>query len=376
MNEFISNYQVKLKRIRAYVQGKIFKDANEGYLRQDTFWIRSVSWSIIGTTILGISWLSFAKTEEIIVVPGKIVPIGDVKNIQMPMGGIAKNILVSEGDYVERGTVLLELDKESILERRKMLVRSINLKLSEQMMYIELNKEEQNMLNKIRSFDKKILNRLGLLQKEGAISDLEYLRQEQKLQESQSKFNQSKTQLERQNSIYEQELAELRGRLAETLITLNQMSIKSPVSGLVFDLQPTNIGYSAQMTDTILKLVPLGDLEARVEIPSNDIGFVSKGMEVDISIDSYPASDFGVIKGRISRIGSDALKPDQNQNRGYYTYPANIALVNQKLKLKDGSSLDLKVGMSLNANIKLRKVSYLQLLLTTFKDKTDSIREL
>jgi len=243
-------------------------------------------------------------------------------------------------------------------------------------MYIELNKEEQNMLNKIRSFDKKILNRLGLLQKEGAISDLEYLRQEQKLQESQSKFNQSKTQLERQNSIYEQELAELRGRLAETLITLNQMSIKSPVSGLVFDLQPTNIGYSAQMTDTILKLVPLGDLEARVEIPSNDIGFVSKGMEVDISIDSYPASDFGVIKGKISRIGSDALKPDQNQNRGYYTYPANIALVNQKLKLKDGSSLDLKVGMSLNANIKLRKVSYLQLLLTTFKDKTDSIREL
>ena len=376
MNEFISNYQVKLKRIRAYVQGKIFKDANEGYLRQDTFWIRSVSWSIIGTTILCISWLSFAKTEEIIVVPGKIVPIGDVKNIQMPMGGIAKNILVSEGDYVERGTVLLELDKESILERRKMLVRSINLKLSEQMMYIELNKEEQNMLNKLRSFDKKILNRLGLLQKEGAISDLEYLRQEQKLQESQSKFNQSKTQLERQNSIYEQELAELRGRLAETLITLNQMSIKSPVSGLVFDLQPTNIGYSAQMTDTILKLVPLGDLEARVEIPSNDIGFVSKGMEVDISIDSYPASDFGVIKGKISRIGSDALKPDQNQNRGYYTYPANIALVNQKLKLKDGSSLDLKVGMSLNANIKLRKVSYLQLLLTTFKDKTDSIREL
>ena len=376
MNEFISNYQVKLKRIRAYVQGKIFKDANEGYLRQDTFWIRSVSWSIIGTTILCISWLSFAKTEEIIVVPGKIVPIGDVKNIQMPMGGIAKNILVSEGDYVERGTVLLELDKESILERRKMLERSINLKLSEQMMYIELNKEEQNMLNKIRSFDKKILNRLGLLQKEGAISDLEYLRQEQKLQESQSKFNQSKTQLERQNSIYEQELAELRGRLAETLITLNQMSIKSPVSGLVFDLQPTNIGYSAQMTDTILKLVPLGDLEARVEIPSNDIGFVSKGMEVDISIDSYPASDFGVIKGKISRIGSDALKPDQNQNRGYYTYPANIALVNQKLKLKDGSSLDLKVGMSLNANIKLRKVSYLQLLLTTFKDKTDSIREL
>jgi HlyD family secretion protein len=32
--------------------------------------------------------------------------------------------------------------------------------------------------------------------------------------------------------------------------------------------------------------------------------------------------------------------------------------------------------MSLTANIKLRKVSYLQLLLSDFKDKTDSLRSL
>ena len=38
--------------------------------------------------------------------------------------------------------------------------------------------------------------------------------------------------------------------------------------------------------------------------------------------------------------------------------------------------MDLKVGMSLQGNIKLRKVSYLQLLFTNFKDKTKSIQEL
>jgi HlyD family secretion protein len=32
--------------------------------------------------------------------------------------------------------------------------------------------------------------------------------------------------------------------------------------------------------------------------------------------------------------------------------------------------------MSLTANIKLRKVTYLQLMLSTFKDKTDSLREI
>ena len=48
----------------------------------------------------------------------------------------------------------------------------------------------------------------------------------------------------------------------------------------------------------------------------------------------------------------------------------------QQLKLKTGSSLPLQVGMSLMANIKLRKVSYLQLLLGEFQDKAESLQRL
>ena len=46
------------------------------------------------------------------------------------------------------------------------------------------------------------------------------------------------------------------------------------------------------------------------------------------------------------------------------------------LKIKNGNSLPLQTGMSLTANIKLRKVSYLQLLLSNFQQKADSLREL
>ena len=126
----------------------------------------------------------------------------------------------------------------------------------------------------------------------------------------------------------------------------------------------------------VLKLVPINKLQAKIEIPTSDIGFVRKGMDVDISIDSFPASDFGVLKGKISRISSDALKPDQDNITKTYNYPATVELDSQNLKLQNGDLLSLKVGMSLNANIKLRKVSYLQLLLTTFKDKTNSLKEM
>ena len=99
-------------------------------------------------------------------------------------------------------------------------------------------------------------------------------------------------------------------------------------------------------------------------------------MDVDISVDSFPASDFGVLNGKIKSIGSDALAPSQIDNRPEYRYPAVISLASQKLKLKDGTELGLQVGMSLTSNIKLRKVSYLQLLLGSFQDKVDSLREL
>ena len=76
---------LSINELKLYFKNKIFKDNNEAFLKQDNFWIRSVSWGIIGTSLFGIGWLAIAKTEEIIVVPGKIVPIGEVKNIQMPM---------------------------------------------------------------------------------------------------------------------------------------------------------------------------------------------------------------------------------------------------------------------------------------------------
>tara|TARA_X000000368_G_C23056496_1_gene724119 strand:+ start:4745 stop:6016 length:1272 start_codon:yes stop_codon:yes gene_type:complete len=367
---------LSINELKLYFKNKIFKDNNEAFLKQDNFWIRSVSWGIIGTSLFGIGWLAIAKTEEIIVVPGKIVPIGEVKNIQMPMGGIANKIFVKEGQIVAMGDKLIELDNELILERDKTLRKSILLKTNEQEIYKKLNLEEQNMLFNIKELDGRILSSLASLKEEGAISKLEYLKQELKLQESESNFNQSKIQFDRQNSIYQSELADLKGNFAQNRVTLKNMLIKSPVNGVVFDLKPTTSGYSAQMTETILKIVPLGELEARIEIPSKDIGFVSEGMNVDISIDSFPASDFGVIKGHVSRIGSDALQKDQTQSSGLATFPASVKLDYQKLLLKDQTSLDLKVGMSLNANVKLRKVSYLQLLLTTFKNKTDSLKEL
>lgn len=364
--------------------------AYEGLLQQDRFWINSVTWTIIGTTLFGIGWLSIAKTDEIIVVQGKIVPIGEVTDIKMPMGGIVKKIVVNEGDYVNEGDILLELDDEANQERSNTLTTSQNitsnqleLKKDEFDNFIVFNNDLLESYEMSLDIENDLLTRLKGLLQSGAISEAEILRQKLKIQDLKSRIIQTRSNLQTKKLVYQQEIsnlrkseAEIKGQFAENLVNMRYKSITSPVSGIVFDLQPKNVGYSAQMTESILKIVPTGDFEANLEIPSADIGFVKNGMDVDLSIDSFPASDFGVLTGKISRIGSDSLKPNPQENRPGFAYPATVELSNQFLKVKDKTKLDLKVGMTLTANIKLRKVSYIQLLLSTFKNKTDSIKEL
>lgn len=364
--------------------------AYEGLLQQDRLWINSVTWTIIGTTLFGIGWLSIAKTDEIIVVQGKIVPIGEVTDIKMPMGGIAKRILVNEGDYVDEGDILLELDDEANKERsitletsKKITSNQLLLKKDEFDNFISLNNQLLESYEVSLNIENNLLKRLQGLLKSGAISEAEILRQKLKIQDLKSRIIQTSSNLQTKKLVYQQEIsnlrkneAEIKGQFAENLVNIRYKSITAPVSGIVFDLRPKNVGYSAQMTESILKIVPTGDIEAKLEIPSADIGFVKEGMDVDLSIDSFPASDFGVLTGKINRIGSDSLKPNPQENRPGFAYPASVQLTSQFLKVKDGTELDLKVGMTLTANIKLRKVSYIQLLLSTFKNKTDSIKEL
>ena len=373
---------------------------DESILQQGRFWMRTVTWALIGSTVFGVAWLALARTEEIVVAPGQLEPIGSVQDIQMPVGGVADQILVQEGDRVKAGQVLMKLDTEASEEQRNSLEKTIKLKQEqltlkeeEKRNTMQMNQEEVVMLENNLALQTEILERYEQLQAAGAFSKVQYLNQQNVVAETRGKLMQSRAERLRQIALLDQqtaqlksELADLNGRLVESRVTLRYQQLRSPVDGVVFDLKPTSRGFTAQSTQTVMKVVPMGSLEAKVEVPSNKIGFVQvpQGcpddrevcMSADISIDSYPSSDFGVLKGKVTRIGSDALEPDPQEQRQELSFPVTIQLDDQQLKLKTGSSLPLQVGMSLTANIKLRKVSYLQLLLGEFQDKAESLQRL
>lgn len=357
-------------------------------VKQSPRMVRLVVWVLMGTTAFGVGWLAFAKTEEVVTAPGKLVPIGDVKTVQMPQGGVLKQMLVKEGQRVSKGDVLLRLDNEASVDRESGLDNSIaakrkelTLKQTEFDRYLELNQTEQQVFASTLNLDREVLVRLEQLRRAGGVAELQYLQQRTKVKQDEGDLSKARIDRLRQSAILRQqiqslngELADLSTRLTESRVANRYQAIRSPVDGVVFDLKPTGPGFVGQGSEPVMKIVPFDALQAKVEVPSSKIGFVRLGQAVDVSIDSFPASDFGVLQGLIKRIGSDALPPDQMKQD--YRYPVNVGLKTQTLKLSSGQRLPLQVGMSLTANIKLRKVTYLQLLLSDFKDKTDSLKKI
>jgi len=366
------------------------KTNDESVLEQPQHWMQSITWALIGTSSFAVGWLALAQTEEIVVANGKLEPIGAVKEIQMPVGGIADKILVQDGQRVSKDQIVILLDAESTQKEIDSFQEAISLKTdqlklkeTELKRYLQMNSEEVQMLESNFALEQEILERFKFLADQGASAELQYLQQRNKVGEVKGRLMQTKVDRLRQSAILESQLKQIRTELTDletkitsARITRKYQSLRAPVDGVVFDLKPKSSGYAARDTETVMKIVPFGQLEAKVEVPSSNIGFVRTGMKADVSIDSFPASDFGVLEGKVIRVGSDALAPDQSVQRNEYRFPTTIGLSTQQLHLKSGKKLPLQAGMSLTANIKLRKVSYLQLLLGSFKDKTSSLQEI
>ena len=71
---------------------------------------RLIMWTVLVLLVVGIAWAFLGKINEVAVAPGKVIPSGQAKTVQVKNKGIIKEIRVIEGQKVEEGEVLVVLD--------------------------------------------------------------------------------------------------------------------------------------------------------------------------------------------------------------------------------------------------------------------------
>ena len=85
----------------------------------------------------------------------------------------------------------------------------------------------------------------------------------------------------------DRQIIRIRSELVGLKEVISYRTVKAPIDGKVFDarISPQTVVNGDQ---TVLKLVPANRLQAKIEISDVDIGFVKKGLPVNVSVDSFP----------------------------------------------------------------------------------------
>ena len=301
-------------------------------VRQTSKWGQLLLLTLVGVGATAFLTALVYRLDEVITVPGKLVPQKGGVEIKSPASGKLTEILVKNGEKVEANETLIRFDIKDQAKITKLRIESL----------------ERNIALK-----EKIISKLIPLIKSGAISELQILQEENSLASQKDELLQLKAQ---------------ESKLRRESI------IKSPIAGVIFDLKPDNDQYVVQNAESLLKIVPSGDLSAEVVITNKDIGFIREGQEVTVRVDSFPFTEYGAIDGEIIRVGADALPPN-NIVRDYH-FPVSIKLKKSQLQARDGTPIKLQSGMTISTNLKLRDRRLIELLSDLFTNRGESLKRL
>ena len=92
--------------------------------------------------------------------------------------------------------------------------------------------------------------------------------------------------------------------------------LTAPVDGVVQQLAMHTIGGVVTPAQTLMIIVPSeSHLEVEAMISNKDIGFIERGQEAAIKIDTFDFTRYGVLHGKVLNVSLDAITRDKPQDR-------------------------------------------------------------
>lgn len=356
----------------------------EVQLRPAPLWSKALAWTIISTASLGFIFAVFAKIDEVVLAPGELQPLGAERPVKAPFAGVIKDIVAKEGQKVSAGDTLLRFDADVSRKRKETLQTQIKLegkRFQEESRAVEAKRrgvvERLNGLKRTLNTESSIYTNIIPLAEIGAMQQTELLRQRNKVEQLDSEVEVATADLEeveaqlnklKQESL--REISELERQLVEVEDTITKEKLSAPIAGIVYGMVPSSAGYAASAGETLVKVVPGGEIEAKIYITNQDVGFMKPGMKAQIRVDAFPYTQFGSITGSLKSVGTLPLEPDQQNPMP--RFPAYVRIDKEYLE-KDGEKYEISAGQSVQVNLILRDKRVISLLTDAVQKTLDSL---
>lgn len=259
---------------------------------------------------------------------GRIQPKTQVR-ISADVSAKITALHVEEGQWVEEGELLVELDREryqAAVESAEANVRSAqaNAKLV-----------QQNMLKTEKDYDR--------------ARDVV----ERKL-ESQSVLDSSHAAYQVEIARYESALDQIeqaRAALKQAADSLSKTQIYSPMAGTISDLnkEQGEIAIGSQFQeDVILVVADLTEMEAQVNVDENDIVGVLLGQQAEIKVDAL----FGeTLTGTVYEIANTANTNEQGTTNQKTEFEVKISISGETAKLRPGMTASADISTETKADV-------------------------
>ncbi len=129
---------------------------------------------------------------------------------------------------------------------------------------------------------------------------------------------------------------------------LNAYTLTSPIDGVVQQLAVHTLGGIVIPAQQLMTIIPNdGVLEVEAMVENRDIGFVREEQQVEVKIDAFPFTKYGIIDAVLTDLSNDAIA---DEVRGL-VYKAKVILKETRIRV-DKKWVNLSPGMTVTAGVK------------------------
>lgn len=251
---------------------------------------------------------------------GRIQPNIEI-NISADVSAKITRLDVKEGEHVEKGQLLVELDREKYLAS----VQSQEASVRSARANAKLARDNRDQAERVYRRARELLSRKLV---------------------SQSEFDTAETGFQVESSRYQAALDQVEqsiGLLKQAQDDLAKTTIYSPISGTISDLnkEAGEIAIGSQFQeDVIMVVAQLGAMEALINVDENDINAIKLGQPAEISVDAVLGEK---ITGEVSEIASSATPIPVGSNVQKTEFEVKIAITSDTSSLRPGMTASAEI---------------------------------